>query len=85
MLRTFYNFFWFLSNLFLYRGNPLVDKKISNDRLNICLKCPKLKTKGIFSKIKGPRCSLCGCFVYSKVKYKFEECPDYPQRWQEES
>lgn len=37
-------------------------------RLEICEKCPSL--------IKSSkRCAECGCFVYAKVQFEFEECP----------
>ena len=38
------------------------------ERLEICEKCPSLiKT--------SKRCAECGCFVYAKVQFEFEECP----------
>lgn len=44
------------------------DQNEAKNRLSICNKCPNL------NKDSG-RCSVCGCFVFLKVKLDFEECP----------
>lgn len=81
------NFIWFLLKLFQYRkldGGPKVSKKEASKRYNICLQCSKLNNKGFLVKLKGPRCSLCGCFLKLKTQFKVEECPDTPPKWKDE-
>ncbi len=83
-MKTFYNFFWFLWRLWNHRnddGGVKASKEEQDRRLDICLNCPLLNKEGLLVKLKGPRCSICGCFVYYKKLYKFEECPDKPSRW----
>jgi hypothetical protein len=45
-----------------------VPEEIAQERLNICLTCPKL-----FSPTGN--CKECGCFVRAKVKIRQEHCP----------
>lgn len=49
---------------------------IKNQRLALCLSCPN--KKGLSN---VALCTLCGCFIHSKVKYSLSECPDTPPRW----
>ena len=37
--------------------------------------------ESMLSKIKGPRCGICGCFVEWKTKFIVEECPDDIPQW----
>ncbi|WP_347277582.1 DUF6171 family protein [Leptospira weilii] len=46
------------------------DTKFGLIRLETCLSCPLL-LKGFLSE----RCSVCGCFVRLKTKFKGERCP----------
>jgi hypothetical protein len=78
------HFYWFLYHLLNYKfnkENPFVSKEIADKRYNICINCPLLNNKGLLVKLKGPRCSLCGCFLKWKVLYLFEKCPDEIQKW----
>ena len=83
-MKTIYNFTWFLLRLFQNRtidGGPKVSKEKRNKRLSICENCNKLTRKGFLAKIKGPRCSICGCFVEWKTHFKIEECADTQPKW----
>lgn len=75
------NFLYFLKQLFKHRHDPFAKKDIVLDRQRICLSCVKLNDQGLLSKLKGPRCSICGCFMFEKTKFKFELCPDKPPKW----
>lgn len=77
-MKVIYNFYWFLYRLFKHRKdkNIFVTNDIYNTRLGHCSICEFRKTDGILCKLKGPRCSICGCFLGYKLKFNFEECPD---------
>lgn len=47
------------------------EKRVA-ERLAICEKCPSLMRS-------SRRCAECGCFVFAKVQFEFEECP--LQKW----
>lgn len=83
-MKVIVNFFWFLWRLFKNRDQEdlIVDDKIKEERYDICMNCIKLDNKGILSKIKGPRCGICGCFIQYKVLYSFEQCPNSPPKWE---
>lgn len=55
-----------------------VDQQVYIDRLTQCNKCEHLKT---LIPLAGGNCSVCGCFVKAKAKYKPSQCPDSPPRW----
>lgn len=78
------NFYWFIKHLIYFKGDPKVSTSVKNDRLAICLNCPKLNKKGFLVWLKGSRCGICGCFTEYKVRYKFEYCPDEPPKWKSE-
>lgn len=78
------HFYWFIYNLINYKfnkENPFVSKEIRKKRFETCLKCPLINNKGLLVKIKGPRCSICGCFLNYKTRYVFEKCEDKPPKW----
>jgi hypothetical protein len=84
-MKVIINFTWFLLRLFKNRqldGGPKVSESIYKERLSICELCPKRNNKGLLVKLKGPRCSICGCFIFWKSQYKFEQCPDTPPKWE---
>jgi hypothetical protein len=50
--------------------NILSTEKIQKERLDICKVCENNKTT-----VKIDTCSLCGCFVATKVKFEKSQCP----------
>lgn len=79
MLKIFWNFFWFCFSLiknFSQGKEIFVEKKVQKQRYKICEICPKFVTNTFLTKLKGPRCAECGCFLIYKTKFKFEKCPD---------
>ncbi len=86
-MKEIINITWFLLRLFQHRnldGGPRVSKEIKDERLSLCQNCPKLDITGFLAKLKGPRCSHCGCFIHWKILYKVEECPNNPPFWSNE-
>ena len=61
---------WIIDLLKGVRGKSTdkVDELIRQKRLNNCNDCTQLMRTG--------QCSLCGCFVLDKTRYKDEKCPD---------
>ena len=49
------------------KSTDKVSVDLHSTRVSICNKCPKLLITG--------NCSVCGCFVKDKAKYKNEKCP----------
>lgn len=81
-MKVMYNFFWFLYKLINNVGKEqFVTDEIKNERLSKCYNCKNLDKSSLLSKIKGPRCGLCGCFVEWKTKFIVEECPDDISQW----
>ncbi len=76
-LKVLPNFFWFLWRLFKGRNDRLriAPKEVQDKRLDICKHCPLINRKGLLVKLKGPRCSICGCWLEWKKVYMMEECP----------
>lgn len=59
-------------------GFEHVDPTTYRKRMSICLECPSLiKDIG--------RCSLCGCFMETKAKWKTSMCPENPPKWLNEN
>ncbi len=48
-------------------SDACVPDDVYEDRLRTCRSCPKL--------IGGHTCSLCGCFVRIRAKFKTKSCP----------
>lgn len=44
-----------------------VSPDVWNNRYNICKNCEKLK---------GKKCSICGCYVKTKTRWSTEKCPE---------
>lgn len=81
-MKVIKNFLSFLKRRFKHRDDPMCEQSVIEERRFQCyMHCDKLSNKGILPKIKGPRCTNCGCFVLEKTKYKFEMCPDKPPKW----
>jgi hypothetical protein len=57
------------TNLALSKVKLLVEEAVilSNERMNVCNKCP--------FKSKKNTCKKCGCFLPAKTKVKLEKCP----------
>ena len=58
---------------FIEGGFPIVTPEDYQKRLETCNACPNIKKK---------RCTLCGCVVEYKAKWKTATCPDTPERWE---
>ena len=84
-MKVFINFFWFLWRRFKNREmeHLIVPDNIKKERYDICSNCPLLDRTGVLAKIKGPRCSHCGCFIEYKTSYGFEKCPLKTPKWDE--
>ena len=50
--------------------NIISSEELQKQRLNICKFCENNKTT-----VKIDTCSLCGCFVSTKVKFEKSQCP----------
>jgi hypothetical protein len=59
---------------YIKEGAPNVSHKQYTERLEACNTCPNLRKEDM-------RCTLCGCSVEHKAKWKTTECPDKPSRW----
>tara|TARA_Y100000361_G_scaffold64790_1_gene56846 strand:- start:725 stop:1204 length:480 start_codon:yes stop_codon:yes gene_type:complete len=59
---------------YIKEGAPNVTNKQYTERLEACNKCPHLNKKQM-------RCTLCGCLIEHKAKWKTTTCPDTPPRW----
>mgnify|MGYP006413040569 FL=1 len=59
---------------YIKEGAPNVSNKQYTERLEACNKCPNLDKKSM-------RCTLCGCAIEHKAKWKTTICPDKPARW----
>ena len=59
---------------YIKEGAPNVSHSQYTERLDACNKCPNLDKKSM-------RCTLCGCLIEHKAKWKTTECPDKPTRW----
>lgn len=60
-------------------GNAqFVEDETFNKRVSICEKCEHYTQ---LIPLTGGNCSLCGCFIRKKNKYKQSQCPDNPPRW----
>ena len=59
---------------YIKEGAPNVSNKIYMETLEACNKCPNLNKKHM-------RCTLCGCLIEHKAKWKTTTCPDKPSRW----
>ena len=46
----------------------LADPDIAQERLDTCLRCPRLNTT-------TSTCKECGCFVHAKTKLTHSSCP----------
>lgn len=46
----------------------LDDKKVINERLNLCLSCPEFISL-------TTQCKKCGCFMEAKIKLQNAKCP----------
>jgi hypothetical protein len=60
-----------------YGNAQHVDQQTYMNRVDTCFKCNHMVE--ILPSVKS--CSLCGCFIKSKAKYKQSQCPDNPPRW----
>jgi hypothetical protein len=58
---------------------PLVSKKISKERMEICKQCEYHTLL-----LKKSRCSICGCFLTAKTSLREQSCP-HPDgsKWRE--
>lgn len=52
----------------LFSDNLLVEPIVKQQRMQMCLNCPRL-----FSMTKN--CKECGCFVNEKTEWRNEHCP----------
>jgi hypothetical protein len=59
---------------YVKKGAPNVSPEDYAARLDVCTKCPHIKTQYM-------RCGLCGCMIEHKAKWKTTACPDNPERW----
>tara|TARA_R110002012_G_scaffold8255_3_gene38086 strand:+ start:12025 stop:12525 length:501 start_codon:yes stop_codon:yes gene_type:complete len=59
---------------YIKEGAPNVTHAQYTERLKACNTCPKLDKEKM-------RCTLCGCLVEHKAKWKTTTCPDKPPRW----
>ena len=59
---------------YIKEGAPNVTNKQYTERLDACNKCPNLDKESM-------RCTLCGCLIEHKAKWKTTTCPDKPPRW----
>lgn len=55
-----------------------VDQQTYINRLKICETCDHSIS---VIPLAGKTCSVCGCFVKAKTRYKKSQCPDTPPRW----
>lgn len=46
--------------------DPLIEK-LAEDRFNVCLKCPQLKSNN--------KCRKCGCYMVAKTRSPKSKCP----------
>ena len=60
---------------YIKEGAPNVTHKQYVKRLETCNQCPHLDKERM-------RCTLCGCAVEHKAKWKTTTCPDKPPRWE---
>ena len=60
---------------YIKEGAPNVTHAQYTRRLEACTKCPNLE-------LMSMRCTLCGCLVEHKAKWKTTNCPDKPSRWE---
>lgn len=60
---------------YIKEGAPNVDHNQYLKRLEACNTCPHLRKEDM-------RCTLCGCAVEHKAKWKTTTCPDKPTRWE---
>ena len=60
---------------YIKEGAPNVTHAQYTRRLEACTKCPNLE-------LMSMRCTLCGCAVEHKAKWKTTNCPDKPSRWE---
>ena len=59
---------------YIKEGAPNVSHSQYTERLDACNKCPHLDKESM-------RCTLCGCLIEHKAKWKTTKCPDNPPRW----
>ena len=59
---------------YIKEGAPNVSHSQYTERLEACNTCPNLEKESM-------KCTLCGCLVEHKAKWKTTECPDKPTRW----
>ncbi len=60
---------------YIKEGAPNVSHAQYTKRLEACAACPNLNQERM-------RCTLCGCLVEHKAKWKTTTCPDKPARWE---
>jgi hypothetical protein len=60
---------------YIKEGAPNVSPKQYAERLKACNSCPNLNKKHM-------QCTLCGCLIEHKAKWKTTVCPDTPPRWE---
>jgi hypothetical protein len=58
-----------------HRDGFIAEKKEQKRRSAICRSCRKYNPQ-------LESCNLCGCPIADKVKYKYSECPNKPNKWE---
>jgi len=58
---------------FIREGAPMCSEEEYKERMSLCVECPNYTDKSA--------CSLCGCHMPVKAKWKTSECPDNPKKW----
>lgn len=59
---------------YIAEGQPNVSQEDYEARLEACNTCPHLARA-------KKRCTLCGCYLEEKAKWRTAICPDEPSRW----